>query len=209
MSMVAISTPVINQLAHFNVMEVVGIDDDANDSDDQVEVEEPINAVVPSSATDRLPPPIMTPLTSSSDVHGRPREDITGLRYGEQVSIDHKMYTTRIGGRLRYMLLAVDRASNTIYKVDIVRKSDTEQAMDRIISVLGLNHLRYRCSVYSDNCGSMVGARKSCNKFGINHVWMSPGDQSLNPAESAIGYLMENVTTLLHFAGITDLTLEP
>ena len=206
-SAVAINTsPVISRCAHFNVMEVVGIDNHTPDDDEH---EEPIDAAVPSTATDRLPPPIMTPLTSSSDVHGRPREDITGLRYGEQVSIDHKMYTTRIGGRPRYMLLAVDRASNTIYKVDIVRKSDTEQAMDRIISVLGLNHLRYRCSVYSDNCGSMVGARKSCNKFGINHVWMSPGDQSLNPAESAIGYLMENVTTLLHFAGITDLTLEP
>jgi len=177
-----------------------------SDSDSELDVEADVqetaidNGVIP-------PPPPLTPHTSATDTTGCPRTNLTGLRFGEEVFIDHKEYDVRIAGKPRYMQVAVDRASNTLIKVDILAKTSSGLAMDQIISQLGLNKLSYKCIVYGDGCGSMVHAAESCARHGIEWRYLVPGEQSLNICESSIRYIIENVSCMLHFAGVGDLSL--
>ena len=54
----------------------------------------------------------------------------------------------------------------------------------------GIHKLNYKCTIYADNCGSMVHVSQTATSLGINFQPLPPKDQSLNLAEKAIDIIM-------------------
>ena len=156
------------------------------------------------------PPPTITILTPSADTMSHSKTQLAGLRWGEEVYVDNRRYSEKINGRFRYALVAYERMSNMIMVVDVISKTSNGLAMLEIINNLGLNKIRdYVCTVRSDSCGSMTYVRDACITSGIQHRFLIPNEQSLNPSERAIYYIWSCATTLLQHAGVYEPRWEP
>mgnify|MGYP001488037148 CR=1 FL=1 len=80
--------------------------------------------------------------------------------------------------------------------------------------MLGCHKLPYKCTVYSDGCGSMVHVEIAAVMMGLDHAYIPPHEQSLNEAERiadrafacARVYLIDSGALPSHFAMALDFT---
>ena len=184
-------------------------DDDNKSITDGGEAFDESNPVADTLSTDNFMPGLFNgPLTPSADQYGKGRTDLTGLRPFEEIYADIKTLEAKIGGRPRHTLFFVDRMSDLHYKVDIELKTSVGEAMDDFIAMFGLRHLPYQVTVFSDGDGCMKHLRKACHAAAIRHFYLIPGEQSINPAESAINRAFINAATMMHFAGLQDMKFQ-
>ena len=184
-------------------------DDDNKSVSDGGEAFDESNPAADTLSTDNFMPALFNgPLTPSADQYGKGRTDLTGLRPFEEVYADIKTLEAKIGGRPRHTLFFVDRMSDLHYKVDIELKTSVGEAMDEFVAMFGLRHLPYQVTVFTDGDGCMKHLRKACHTASIRHFYLIPGEQSINPAESAINRAFINAATMMHFAGLQDMKFQ-
>ena len=63
------------------------------------------------------------------------------------------------------------------FKVDTFTKADNGFSFRRIVAKNGVHKLPYKCTVYSDGCGSMVHVEIAAVLTGIDHVYIPPREQ--------------------------------
>ena len=97
--------------------------------------------------------------------------------------VDNKDYENRVRGGRQTSLLLYDLASTAKFKVDIFKKTENGMALREMIALNGVHKLPYKCTVYSDGCGSMVHVEIASALMGLNHAFIPPHEQSLNEAE--------------------------
>ena len=56
-------------------------------------------------------------------------------------------------------------------------------AFAKIAIQFGVHKLDYKCTVYTDGCGSMAHVKDAAIRLGIDHVYFPPYEQSMNEAE--------------------------
>ena len=81
------------------------------------------------------------------------------------------------------ILILYDVASTGKFKVVLFKKTVNGVALRKIASQNGVHKLPYRCTVYSDGCGSMVHVEIAAVTMGLQHAYILPHEQSLNEAE--------------------------
>jgi hypothetical protein len=118
-----------------------------------------------------------------TDLH---RYDVSKLRPWEVMYVDNKNYPCVVRGGKLVSFVLVDLKSFAIFKVDLRSKAHNGFALRKILSSHGVHKLPYKCTVYADNCGSMVHVMNTCISMGLNFQPLPPKDQSLNLAEKAI-----------------------
>ena len=127
------------------------------------------------------------PATAGRD-HGLqkvPRFDLDKLRPFEVMFVDNKDYDDPVRGDYKTSLVFIDLKSQAKFKVDQKSKKENGKSFREIAVINGVHKLPYKCTVYSDGCGSMKHVKDSAIKMGIDYVKIPPRDQSLNEAESA------------------------
>ena len=67
-------------------------------------------------------------------------------------------------------------ATNAYYKVDVKSKKDNGRAIRYIIAKEGIHKLPYKCTISSDNCGSMKHVIDSAINMGLNYEPTLSGD---------------------------------
>ena len=73
--------------------------------------------------------------------------------------------------------------SKAYHKIDVSSKTQNGEAFVSICVQAGVHKLAYKCTVYSDGCGSMVHVAKAAVSIGLDHVYIPAHAQSLNEAE--------------------------
>ena len=68
-------------------------------------------------------------------------------------------------------------------------KKENGKSFREIAVINGVHKLPYKCTVYSDGCGSMKHVKDSAIKMGIDYVKIPPRDQSLNEAEKVCNFM--------------------
>ena len=76
-------------------------------------------------------------------------------------------------------------------------KSDNGKAFAKIMSLNGVHKLPYRCTIYTDGCGSMAHVALVAARMGINHQFLPPHEPSLNEAEKVCDRMWAAARTLL------------
>jgi len=123
------------------------------------------------------------PFKTPEDLH---RYDVSKLKPFEVMYVDNKNYPCTVrGGKLTAFVL-VDLKTLAIFKIDVTSKAFNGRALRKILSDEGAHKLPYKCTVYADNCGSMVHVMTTCTSMGLAFQPLPPKDQSLNLAEKAI-----------------------
>ena len=114
------------------------------------------------------------------------------LRPGEMVFFDAKPYLVETHGGYKHCFLAVDAATSRVLTIDMRNKKATGLAMQYIICDWGLHKLDYKCTVCCDGCGSNKHAIEAASRFGLDHKFVPPFEQSLNLAEHAIKLVFDS-----------------
>ena len=99
-------------------------------------------------------------------------------------------------------------AARTQDKRQGTAKKDNGKAFREIAVMNGVSKLPYKCTFYSDGCGSMVHVKDSAIKLGIDYVKIPPRDQSLNEAEKVCNFMWASARTHLIKTG-APLSLMP
>ena len=131
---------------------------------------------------------------------GIPRHDISTLRPFEIVFCDNKDYDCPQRGGHTTSLVFVCLKTLAKHKVDLVRKAYNGRAAQQYFVMNGMHKLPYKCTVYSDGCGSMAHVAAAAIRMGIDHMNIPPHDHALNLAEYAQKQMWEIGRTLLHKA---------
>ena len=135
---------------------------------------------------------------------GIPRFDIAKLRPFEVMFCDNKDYDTEQRGGHTTALVFVCLKTLAKQKVDLVRKIHNGRAAQAYYVMNGVHKLPYKCTMYSDGCGSMAHVAAASIRLGIDHVNIPPHDHSLNLAEYAQKQMWDVGRTLLHAARAND-----
>ena len=131
---------------------------------------------------------------------GIPRHDISKIRPFEIVFCDNKDYDCPQRGGHTTALVFVCLKTLAKHKVDLVRKAYNGRAAQQYFVMNGMHKLPYKCTVYSDGCGSMAHVAAAAIRMGIDHLNIPPHDHALNLAEYAQKQMWEIGRTLLHKA---------
>ena len=129
-----------------------------------------------------------------------PRFDIESLRPMEHIFGDHKDYDCPQRGGYVTALCFICLKSLFKWKLDLVRKASTGVATQQLMVRMGVHKLPYKCTLWTDGCGSMALARAAALKMGIDHCNLPPHDASLNLAEYAQKQMWEIGRTILSHA---------
>ena len=129
---------------------------------------------------------------------GIPKHDISTLRPFEIVFCDNKDYDCPQRGGHTTALVFVCLKTLAKHKVDLVRKVDNGRAAQQYFVMNGMHKLPYKCTVYSDGCGSMAHVAAAAIRMGIDHLNIPPHDHALNLAEYAQKQMWEIGRTILH-----------
>lgn len=131
-------------------------------------------------------------------IHGsNMRFDIAKLRPFEVMFGDNKEYPCPVRGGKIMAFVLVDLATFAIFKVDVHSKMSNGKAFRKIASEHGIHKLPYKCTVYSDGCGSMEYVKATALSLGINYQPTPPYDSSLNVAEKAIDIVFGAARTMM------------
>jgi hypothetical protein len=118
--------------------------------------------------------------------HDLHRYDVAKLRPFEVMYCDNFDYPCPVrGGKLTGFVM-VCLKTFAIFKVDVKSKAHNGRAFRKLVADEGIHKLPYKCTIYADNCGSMVHVSQTATSLGINFQPLPPKDQSLNLAEKAI-----------------------
>jgi hypothetical protein len=122
--------------------------------------------------------------------HDLHRYDVAKLRPFEVMYCDNFDYPCPVrGGKLTGFVMVCPKTF-TIFKVDVKSKAHNGRAFRKLVADEGIHKLNYKCTIYADNCGSMVHVSQTATSLGINFQPLPPKDQSLNLAEKAIDIIM-------------------
>ena len=130
-----------------------------------------------------------------------PRFDIQALRPFEVMFADNKDYDYTQRGGFKTALVIIDLKTLLKYKVDLTQKRDNGWAIQQFYVKFGVHKMPYKCTMYSDGCGSMVHLAKAGIRMGIDHCNLPPHDAALNLAEFAQRQMWEVARTLLARSG--------
>ena len=103
--------------------------------------------------------------------------------------------TPTVRGDYKTVLVFIDLKSQAKFKVDLKTKKANGKAFREIAVMNGVHKLPYKCTVYSDGCGSMKHVKDSTVKMGIDYVKIPPQDQSLNEAEKVCNFMWASART--------------
>ena len=127
------------------------------------------------------------------------------LRPFEVLFVDNKDYPGPVVGGKITMFIIVCASTTAAFKIDVRKKSANGLALRAFVHQWGITKLPYKCTVYSDNCGSMQLVRDMAhNELGMAHEWTPPYDQSVNPAEKAIDFIMGAAGATCIIGGISS-----
>jgi hypothetical protein len=134
---------------------------------------------------------------SKSKAFHTPRWNVSELRPGEVLMADNKSYATPQRSAVKHAFVLVDVATNAKFKIDIVSKTENGKAFRRIAILNGWHKLPYKCTLYTDGCGSMKHAEQAAIAIGIDHVYIPPHEQSLNEAEKICDRMWAAARTII------------
>ena len=112
-----------------------------------------------------------------------PRFDIEKLRPFEIMFADNKDFGLPIRGGDTVAFVLICYKTRAKFLEALKTKTLNGEAFARISALNGIHHLPYKCTLFTDGCGSMVHACNSATRLGINHQYIPPHEQSLNEAE--------------------------
>ena len=128
--------------------------------------------------------------SSTEDRHDLHRVDVSRLRPFEVMHCDNFDYPCPVrGGKLTGFIM-VCLKTFAIFKIDVKSKAHNGRAFRKLVADEGIHKLDYKCTIYADNCGSMVHVSQTATSLGINFQPLPPNDQSLNLAEKAIDIIV-------------------
>ena len=117
---------------------------------------------------------------------------------------DNKAFDSPIRGGYKTSFVLICVKSRAKFKVDLMTKKHNGKAITRIIAMNGIHKLPYKCTVYTDGCGSMALVKDVCISFGIDHQYIPPYEQSLNEAEKVCDRMWASARTLMLASNADD-----
>jgi site-specific DNA-cytosine methylase len=130
-----------------------------------------------------------------------PRFDIINLRPFEVMFVDNKGYPCPQRGGDKTALVLIDVKTRAKFKVDCTKKVHNGEAFAQIMVINGVHKMDYKCTVYTDGCGSMRHVASTALRMGINHQYVPPHEQSLNEAEKVCDRMWAAARVLLLHSG--------
>ena len=106
--------------------------------------------------------------------HGLHRYDVSKLRPFEVMHCDNYDYPCKVRGSKLTAFILVDLKTFAIFKVDARSKAHNGRAIRKIIADEGIHKLGYKCTVYSDNCGSMKHVSLTATSMGLHYQPLPP-----------------------------------
>ena len=94
-----------------------------------------------------------------------------------------------------FILIDIKSEGKHFHKV--VTKDKNGEAFAEIVARNGIHKFSYKCTIYTDGCGSMVHVVHAAVRMGLNHVYIPPHEQSLNEAEKVAYRMWDNALALM------------
>ena len=135
---------------------------------------------------------------------GIPRFDINTLKPFEIMFADNKDYDSAQRGGHTMALVFVDLKTLAKHKVDLTSKAQNGRAAQHYFVMNGVHKLKYKCTIYTDGCGSMAHVAAAAIRMGIDHINIPPHDHALNLAEYAQKQMGDVGRTLIHKSGAPE-----
>ena len=103
-----------------------------------------------------------------------PRFDLETLRPFEAVMVDNKQFPCRVRGDYKDSLIFICVKSRAKMKINLHSKTQNGDAFGRMVCQFGIHKLDYKCTVYTDGCGSMEHVRVKAMRMGLHHQYIPP-----------------------------------
>ena len=126
------------------------------------------------------------------------------LRPFEVIFVDNKDYPGPVVGGKITMLIITCASTTATFKIDVRKKSANGLALRAFVHQWGITKLPYKCTVYSDNCGSMQLVRNEAHELGLAHEWTPPYSNSVNLSEKAIDIIIGAAGATCIIGGISS-----
>ena len=97
-----------------------------------------------------------------------PRHDLEKLRPYERMYADNYTYQNSVYGGAKWSFVLVDVKTNAIHHYDVKSKKENGKQFARIVAKEGIHKLPYKCTISTDNCGSMQHVIAAAIRLGIN-----------------------------------------
>ena len=108
------------------------------------------------------------------------------VRPFEVLYVDNKSCPGPVVGGDITMFIIVCASTTAAFKIDVRKKSANGIALKAFASQWGITKLPYKCTVCSDNCGSMQLVRDMAHELHMAHDWLPPHGNSANIVEKVI-----------------------
>ena len=132
------------------------------------------------------------------------RMNVSAMRPFEALFVDNKEVECFVRGGYEYMMVIVCYCTTAKFVVPIRRKTENGVALRKFVARHGVHKLPYKCTVYSDGCGSMAWAEDAATRCGLDHQYLPPHEPQLNLAEAAIDRIGEKARTIMVDTGAPD-----
>ena len=126
-----------------------------------------------------------------------PRFDLDILKPFEIMFADNKDYVWQVRGGYKTSFILSDLKSMGPFKVDLHKKSQNGLAFREIVATNGIHKLPYKCTIYTDGCGSMRHVEVAATLMGINHAYLPPYEPGLNEAEKICLNIWDDAEAIL------------
>ena len=133
----------------------------------------------------------------SKGVQPVPRFELQEIRPFEIMFADNKDYEMPVRGGRQVSFVLYDLKSTAKFAVDVFSKAHNGNAFRRIMALNGVHKLPYRCTIYTDGCGSMVHVELAAVLMGIDHVYVPPYEQSLNESEKICNFIWDDAAAIM------------
>ena len=108
-----------------------------------------------------------------------------------------------VGGKIT-MLIITCASTTATFKIDVRKKSANGLALRAFVHQWGITKLPHKCTVCSDNCGSMQLVRNEAHELGLAHEWTPPYSNSVNLSEKAIDIIIGAAGATCIIGGISS-----
>ena len=117
---------------------------------------------------------------------------------------DNYTYQNTVYGGAKWSFVLVDVKTNAIHHFDVKSKKENGKQFARIVAKEGIHKLPYKCTISTDNCGSMQHVIAAAIRLGINYEPTPPYEPNCNPAELAIRHTVDGARVHLAHAALDD-----
>ena len=142
-------------------------------------------------------PPNAEATVAKSAIEHLPRFNLDELQPFQVMFVDNKKFDTVQRGGFIEALVFYDVKSSTKDMVPLFAKLHNGRGFRDLMALYGVAKLPYKCTIYTDGCGSMAHVREVALSLGIDHQYIPPHEQSLNEAETVIKLMWDSGRTLL------------